>query len=112
MVEKVTAAARQNTKREKYPCTHYGSKEHIDPQCPQHPRNLAKGAMVKTTTTTVPAYYAEEDSNNDDLIPVNESLYSLYQNVYLTHYTRDSGLDLTLDSSENELGGRSGVVGR
>jgi len=39
-------------------------------------------------------------------------LYSLYENVYLTHYLGDSGLNISLDGPENELGGRSGVASR
>lgn len=79
----VPAAARR-TAPPRYPCTHCGSSDHIDPDCPKHPRHIAAAARAVAkdsphpagapTVPAVRAYYAEADSAslNEDLMDFDD----------------------------------------
>jgi hypothetical protein len=59
-------------RRPQYPCTYCSSKDHIDPECPLHPRNLKKPQPVTT-------YYAEYDDHDaeEDMVPVDPAIYNV-----------------------------------
>ncbi|OBT47114.1 hypothetical protein VE00_03059 [Pseudogymnoascus sp. WSF 3629] len=71
----VPAAARR-TAPPRYPCTHCGSLDHIDPDCSKHPRRVAAAARAVAkdlprpagapTVPAVHAYYAEANSAPPD----------------------------------------------
>ena len=71
----VPAAARR-TAPPRYPCTHCGSLDHIDPNCSKHPRRVAAAARAVAkdlprpagapTVPAVRAYYAEANSAPPD----------------------------------------------
>ncbi|OBT40663.1 hypothetical protein VE00_08675 [Pseudogymnoascus sp. WSF 3629] len=79
----VLAAARR-TAPPRYPCTHCGSLDHIDPNCSKHPRHVAAAARVVAkdlprpvgalTVLAVRAYYAEANSAppDEDLMGFND----------------------------------------
>jgi len=115
-------------KRDRYPCTHCGSSDHIDPQCPQNPRNQLgatnKGnytprKVAQATAVGVQAYYTTDEMGPSDLVPVNEAMFQRYQGVYLANPENDiengtphSSGSPANDYSENELGCHSGLVSR
>lgn len=88
-------------KRNPYPCTHCGSLDHIDPQCPQIPRRRTqfppKNAVEAYITTA-----QNLDSDDGYLVAVDEDTFEQYQEQYLSPEPPDtSGMN-----SENETGGR------
>lgn len=101
------AEAVPRTRREPYPCTHCGSKQHIDPQCPDRPRRTynnygsAPSATPKKADrppqSPVPVHFAEE-SDEDYLTTVDAQTYYSYQAMVSTFNERTAHQEATPDT--------------
>jgi hypothetical protein len=101
------ATARRST-RPQYPCTHCGSVDHIDPDCPKNPRRLAANTRPATALAAPPAaqpvraYFAEAfdtatEEDPQDLVKVDEETFAAYE----------AGIS---DTTENAMSGPYGAT--
>lgn len=72
------AAQRAPYNRERYPCSYCRSLEHIDPECPLHPKRRRQPLPAQAT-----AYYTTYD-DDFDMVEVDEHAYQTWAEAYHT----------------------------
>jgi hypothetical protein len=91
-------------RREPYPCTHCGSKDHIDPHCPQRPlrpRTWDKKPAAPTPTVAPVHMVDYDDEDEEYLTPVDAETFYCYQALLSMHDDHDKK-DMTIDRSYSD----------